>query len=90
MWRALIDWDFDARGISVIDASDGGSEGQPRNGTQKLSDDGTERPQRVEPMTALLSASLLERLHALNDPGSSLAREAMSVARHEEKCASLL
>ena len=84
MKRALIDWDFAAHGIWIINSPDRyvnspvDGHGIPGNGATP------DRPQQMRPWSDLLTTSLLDRLQNWNDRGSSLTRQPFGVEFHEQ------
>ena len=84
MNRALIDWDFAAHGIWIINSQDNdvnspkGGRNSPENRTTP------DRHYQMRPWSDILSNSLLDRLQTWNDQGSSLTRQPLGAEFHEE------
>ena len=74
MKRALIDWDFAAQGIWMINSPSDKAPTPAEDHRSHWSGDPIDRSQQIRPWSDLLTASLLDRLQSWNDRGSSLTK----------------
>jgi len=82
--RALIDWDFAAQGIWMIDSPSDRAPARVEGHRGYWSSAPLDRSEQIRPWSDLLTASLLDRLQNWNDWGCSLARPA-SVAPFDDQ-----